>query len=184
MLPFLKLVVLILLATFLCSFFFREKVSPVEKLSYEIDRELSKIAKSKYNLITEGTGGSINEKKISLICSHLTYYGKLNLEEARRLLVNLTNDYRDFLENNEKYHEHLQYEPRSLELLEITIFFKNEETSKNEGFFLAYNLEGKIKYSMYDNSDPKKLTSCALCRESFEAAEQILAQEIRGENGL
>lgn len=173
-----KLTVIILLCTSSCNFFLREKVSPVETLSYEIDRELSKIAKTKYNLNILGNGGSIDNDKVATIAIYLSNEEVITISEARNLIVHLTNDFVQKINNTTEYYNGIENPLNLMEQIKISISISEKgDIFHNKGLAIVHNNRGTIYYCIRNPEKPTSFHTFPIHKETFEEAEQILAQE-------
>lgn len=163
----------LILLTNSCS---QEKVCPAELFSHNLAIEFSKLAETKYQVITDGTGGSIYEK-IRKICMSFTYRGKMNVEEARETIVHLTTDFIKIIKENPESEKYIDPTIPLINLIEIIMDFDNEERYHRKGFWLIANYEGGIVYTAYDPNDPRGLLSDTFLSETFEQAEQIVAEQ-------
>ncbi len=121
--------------------------------------------------------GGGTEGKINFLDIHFAYQGKMSTEEARCFIVDVTHDLLEELERNKKYHPYLHEKSKWIKTLSVTIAFRNEETIRNTGLYLVVADGGTVRYTMADPDDPKKLRIKNFLYESFEEAEQIVAQQ-------
>lgn len=156
----------------------QEPLSDTELLSYKLDRDLNNIAKTKYNLEALGNGGSIDHGKITTISTYLSYDDALDIHQCRTLMVNVTNDFSNIINRTTEYYDNVDDPLNPLKLLEISISISdNGNYSHLKGPAIMYNGRGVISYTLNDPKDPAGPKKITIHRETFEEAEQILAQE-------
>jgi hypothetical protein len=164
-----KLLAIILLAIFLlyaCNSF--EHQSPrYVKIAHEITNKVAKNLQTEKGLTLVGTGGQMmNDIQMLSMSFHL--YHEVNLEAARKLIVDSANAYLKEINSNEEIRPYLHEYPFTAANVEVWLWLWKPDRynlpPEKMSFILASN--GEISY--YANSpDPSK----ALCRETFEEAE-------------
>lgn len=158
------------------SFVGKKRMSPAEKSLHELTDIFAKKGKSKFGLSTYGSGGG-TDGKINFLDIHFAYQGKMSVDEARCLIVDVTHELLEELERNKKYRPYLHEISKRIKTLTISIAFRNEETALKTGLHFVSTNEGTVVYTMTDPDDPKKLRIKNFLYESFEEAEQIVAEQ-------
>ncbi len=167
----------ILIFSFLCSLLCGFKQPTYCKLSDKIFFAYNKEMCKRNRLSLVGKGGRMMGD-IQQVNAFYTSNDRLNVEEARRLFVDVAEGYIARYNENEEIRPYLRNYPFTIDSLKIQIGFENENRQHMDGGYVALasyiNAKRRIFYSGYDH-ETKKFTD--LHEESYETALEIVQQE-------
>lgn len=149
------------------------------KLSDRIFIPYNKELQKQKNLYLTGSGGAMMGD-IQKINAHYTSFDLLNVEEARRLFVEVAEGYLHRYNQNEPIRPYLHNYPFAIGNFEITISFKDEQYGRvNQNYVaLIFNTKDcKIYYGAYDHEKKKFID---LYEEPYETARDIV---LKGKQG-
>jgi hypothetical protein len=159
---------------FECSFFGYQSPRYV-KLAHEITEKVAKELKAQKNLYLIGTGGRMMDD-IQMMAMSFNYYQEVNLEQARKLLIYVINEYISDINNDQDVRPYLHEYPFTSKNVEIRIFIYGPDRRKLPPEKIGYisSIDGVLEYyTRADDDHP-------ICRETYaEALSEIaFSQEL------
>lgn len=145
------------------------------KYANKITNAFRHSVKEKYHLVPTSYGGSFMGN-ISVISQMYSVYDKkYDVDEARALLVNCTQEYLNQINQDEKIKPYLSHVPFSENGLEFSIYFHKARFEYVDSEFVAgaILINGELHYSSYDH-EKKKFVD--VHRESYEEAVRIVKE--------
>lgn len=144
-----------------------------QQINCDIAQELAKL----YDLHPCGTGGSIHEKVEEMFLA-LDCYRKLNVQEARRLIVACALKYMEAFNSDVEIRPHLSRYPFSANNIELAIAFYCPDREFVEiGELVTVDvLNGRVNYSIRKAEHGHE----RIHFESFEEALKIVEEEKKG----
>ena len=139
-----------------------------EKLADAITAKTAKKLRNEKGLILVGTGGRMMDD-IKMMMMSFEFRKVVNIEIARKLLVDSVEDYLSEINISEKIRPYLHNYPVTPKNIEIVICFRNADGSKvaSDQINIASAKEGKMFYYI---DFPEKQTLKILCEETYEEA--------------
>jgi len=137
----------------------------------EISHEFLVFAKSKHGLSCSGSGGALMDRVNIVSLSLDSNERDIDVEKARRLVVDCSEDYLKRVNSSEKIRPYLSHFPFTEKGVRFNISFRNPE---NGAIRLVYLSNGKISYSSY-NEDKSDLIDQHV--ETYEKAREIVMAE-------
>ncbi len=161
------------LLSLLCGFKQPMHCKLSDKIYFAYNKEMCK--RNRLSLV--GKGGAMMGD-IQQVDAFYDSYERLNVEEARRLFVDVAEGYISRYNQNEEVRPYLRNYPVTIDNFRIRIGFENENRQHMDGGYVALvsyiNAKRRIFYSGYDH-ETKKFTD--LHEESYETALEIVQQE-------
>lgn len=149
----------------------------VNRLRNNIAEEI----KNKYDLELIGIGGSMPDCVLHYFTLSFAVQKNVNLDEARRLILNVAHEYLDLINNNVEIKYYMLQYPFDEKNVDIAIFFKNpDNTSVQHPYIsIASFCEGKLWYMTHN--DREKLTYKTKFNETYQEAIERFKQVQRNE---
>jgi len=133
--------------------------------------EYSRILKVTNNLRVTGTGGGIKDEKIRLFMVNYNLYRDVQIEEARKNIVKLTEFYLYKINNDPDLENLLFNNPFQCKDLELGISYIQPNGDYSYALARSFTKEGKVFYYTFD---PVKDMLVDLYRETYEEALAIV----------
>jgi hypothetical protein len=150
----------------------REKVNnsrPVYcKYVDDISNSFLAASRDKYGLTCSGRGGALMDKVNVVFLGLDSKENDYDVEKARRLIVNCSEDYLERINSNKKVREYLSHYPFTHTGINFRISFRNPN---ERAIRLIILTKGKISYSAY-NEDRSDLIDQHV--ETYEEAREIV----------
>jgi hypothetical protein len=152
---------------------FLKKISPKTDLilrSYGVNYDLPKDYVFKNGVANFTVSYSLQKQK----------QDEISIDYARSLLISLTHNLLEEINNNSEVQPHLDVFPLTANLLNITIHFEDENrVDLGQGIAIVYFRNGKIKYEGYDireytGSFPARGNHFTIYKESYEEALDVV----------
>lgn len=147
-----------------------DEIDKADRIAAGINLEVVELFEKKYNLTLAGTQIS-GPREIKLMGLMFDLKQSLDKDEARRLIVETTEEYLNKINSNIELRPYLINYPYTLENIEINIFFEKEtgEIFQSPNIGLVSSFNGLVEYQKWtrkgrDYYDKAKET------ESFEEA--------------
>ncbi len=143
--------------------------SPVYvKLAHKITEKTARELKAQKNLFLVGTGGQMMDD-IQMMMMGFNCYKVLDIETARKLLVDAVQVYLSFINSNAEIRPYLHNYPFTAQNVEIVIYFYNPDGSEvpHEKIVIAAVNQGKVVYYV---DDLEKNNIKTIYEESYEKA--------------
>ncbi len=157
--------------TFMFSCGFREPIHC--KLSDKIFIPYNKELKKQKNLFVCGSGGAMMGDIQSVHASYISFE-RFNVEQARRLYVEVMEGYISRYNANEKIRPYLHNYPVTIDNFEVMIGFENEQRKHMDGGFVALMFIAKNHRLLYCTYDHEKQEFVDLYEETYEQAREIV----------
>ena len=147
------------------------------KLSNKIVSDYSRELAKEKGLFLSGSGGAMMDdiKKINVIYTSFT---ALNVERARQLYIEVTEEYLKRINQNEKIRPYLHNYPFRFDNLDLRISFKDENNKRQSGGNVALIFKGRNHDLYYEGYDLEKDDFYSLHREPYEEALKIVRKEV------
>ena len=141
-----------------------------------IDREAKKLG-AKYGMEHCGTGGGGRDGIWLMSLSFQRFGSHLNEEDARKLIINCSNDFIESINNDETIRPFLKIYPFSAKNIDLTIYNyqENGRWIYYPDIFIENNAEGKIAF--YTKDESEKYGYKTEKYETYEEAVAILKKE-------
>lgn len=176
---------LIILITVLLPIFIfadlEEQYKLSNKYSNRVSSEASQKIAEKYNLRISSTGGGGGGYKgIKCFVQYFYKVGSFTQDQARNLIIQLTNDYLQII-NSDKDLEPFLYEyPFPSKGIDIAIFFENNRKGRVFHPFLdsISTVNDKINFVTRDKNEPNEFRDKTNILETLDEAKKLNAQYI------
>jgi hypothetical protein len=152
-----------------CSYYLDKVVDFLDKESLEITK--------KYNLTYGGHGGSYNNEKAESLLVWFYKDKKINLDEARKLVIQAHRDFYVSIEKEKSIEEFINKEKLTIYSFKLKISFKDKEDNffYNPYVGTVINGEGVVEYTFFD----EKTGKTTRYKETFEEACRTVEEEER-----
>jgi hypothetical protein len=169
-----SLVLFMFVSVFGCSFF-RDQMPNYEKMADKTTGRTAEKLKKEKRLILIGIGGRMMDD-IQMMAMSFNYYQEVNLEQARKLLIYVINEYISDINNDQDVRPYLHEYPFTSKNVEIRIFIYGPDRRKLPPEKIGYisSIDGVLEYyTRADDDHP-------ICRETYaEALSEIaFSQEL------
>ena len=164
--------ILILLFLPICAF----SKSLHVKLSDKIYNAYNKELKNKRNLYLVGSGGGMMHDIKEVFAAYVSFE-RLNVNEARKLYVEVVEGYLSKYNQDEKVRPYLHNFPFTVDNVDVKISFEDEKHHFRDQGYVALMFVGKHQRLVYRAYDPKSDEFIALYEEPYETAREIVMQE-------
>lgn len=160
--------IFILISAFLGVVLYTSLSEHYVKIAHKITAQTAKKLEQEKGLILAGTGGGMMDD-IKMMMMSFEYRKVVNLETARKLLVECVEEYASAINASEKVRPYLHNYPFTFENIEIEIIFRNSDGSKVslDEINVASANEGRMSYYM---DDPEQYSLKLLHEETYEEA--------------
>ncbi len=141
--------------------------------------EINKFIAKKYGLIPCGVGGGKTKKGLPLVIIRFIYQGKLlNIEEGRKLFIEVLEDSLEFIKENQKNINNFQGGSFTYENIDLSIYcFDSEERRVFDPYLdIIGNYSNKIGYFTQDPNDRYKII-----QEIYETYDEAF-EKLKNEN--
>ena len=178
----LSVIMVIVILSLLGGLSLFKPVPPNVKLVNEIRVSTAKELKDEHNLNLIGTGSQMMNE-IEMLMMGFTFYQEVEIETARKLVVEATEKYLAAINTNKKIRPYLHHHPFTAENVEIVIYFHNlngSDVSLGKCKSASAN-QGKITYY---TQNPEGHTLKIMLREPYTEALQLVKEPALKESDI
>lgn len=123
--------------------------------SININEKAGKQIASKYGMSVIGKGGGADKEGINLKILSFNTIAALNLEQARKLIIDCIEEFLTIINTDEEIRPYLKNFPFTIKNVKITIFF---ETSDGLSIYdplisVTYNVGDTLHYATFENEE-------------------------------
>lgn len=152
-------------------------ISKNERLMLTVEKQAAKTISAQHQMRCVGSGGGFKDDKVRMSALSFRIPRPINEQEARRLIVAITQEYLHIINKNKELRPALLHYPFTNNDVELSISstFPNGSDVYHPNIGIVFSLNGKIYYSTNDPDDKFKYKLEE--EESFDDALRILALE-------
>jgi ribosomal protein L14E/L6E/L27E len=150
-----------------------------EQLANEITLKVANQLKEKYNLIPCGSGGQMMYE-IKMLALSFDYYGPIDIEKGRELLLAAINEFKDTVNADERIRSYLFNYPFEAKNIEIRIFLYNLDGSvcDSDKLVVIKSIDGNFIYNI---DGPDESSYITIHKETYEEAMQKIEDKSKGQ---
>jgi hypothetical protein len=151
------------------------EISAHEKIADRITAKTIQKIESETGLSFVGIGGGMMDQ-VRMMAISFDYYGEINMEQARELLIYCVNEYLTAINSSEEIRPHLVHYPFTPKDVEIRIFISkaNRKDVSNGELSVASQIDGTTKYYVKQPGAPSIRVDY---KETYEESVSILESE-------
>jgi hypothetical protein len=169
-----KIVFFLIIFVICCSFKESKHCQLSDKIFFSYNKELLK----NKHLFLIGSGGGMMDD-IKKVNAYYVSFEKMNIEEARRLYVEVAEGYMSRYNENEQIRPYLHNYPLTIGNFKISIGFEDETRKYRDQGLVAVVFNGKNNRIVYCTYDHEKEKFVDLLKEPYETAQAIVLSEKR-----
>lgn len=177
LLKLISIVILLLTTIFIFpSFAFSVKDTDIGRKAIEA---FGKKIKKKKGWNLSGSGGSFYNPEKIVLSVHFQAYGRYSLEESRKLIIEVADDFIDFINQSKNCSKIFKIQKISEKNIKLSIsFYPEPNQTIIEGHYIDYVFlqNGTLTYC-YESEDGYRLDSNDEEDETYEQAHTIVMQE-------
>ncbi len=145
------------------------------KLAHKITEKTARELKAQKNLYLVGTGGQMMDD-IQMMMMGFNFYKIVDIETARKLLVDSVQEYLAAINSSEEVRPYLHNYPFTAKNVEIVIYFYSPDGSRGppDKIKIAATNHGEVVYYI---DDPEKHTIKSMHEETYEEALKLANNE-------